>query len=57
MRSLRNGIGSLLSAAILVAPGTTQAQSALLERTALDAAIGFDEAGTMDGLIASLAPQ
>ena len=31
MRSLRNGIGSLLAAAMLAAPGTTQAQSPLLE--------------------------
>ena len=53
MRSLRNGIGSLLSAAILAAPGTTQAQSALLEEAVgLSGLVMFMDSGAVGMVLA-----
>ena len=50
---LRNGIGFLLSAAILAAPGTTQAQSALLEEAVgLSGLAMFMESGAVGMVLA-----
>ena len=53
MRSLRNGIGSLLAAALLAAPGTTQAQSPLLEEAVgLSGLAMFMESGAVGMVLA-----